>query len=183
MRRSLFRNPLNPWQSYLLLVSLYATINFVHIFLWTLYARGLASSTHSADGFTVTVCYFGPPLAFYPRLFVASFIFAAALASLRRSLASRITSLTCLMAAVMVYLLWWIHSYRLLQEFSHLGIPFLSHSEGRQVAYLIGANWLDIFVAVSLCIAFVLTAERTLSRIFNVSSFSHSNRRDTPEVG
>ena len=57
------------WIAHLVLMTCCAaSLNFLEIFRQTMTAAA-AAGTHVVDGYEITVCYFGPPASFYPRLY------------------------------------------------------------------------------------------------------------------
>lgn len=141
-----------------------AAYNFAQILFETLNAAK-ASGTHTTpDGFEVTVCYFGPPVGFYPRFIVFLALLIACVGVLKRCVRGRIVSLLGLAGALSAYIYWWVASYKAFKSFSSLDIDFLNNPEISQVAYLYRGNWLDVCVAVSLLTALILQAEKVFTR-------------------
>jgi hypothetical protein len=116
----------------------------------------------SVDGFTITVCRFSPPPAFFPRFWVATFLFIAIVGMLRKPPTPRILPAIGSVGALVIYLLWWLDSYRRFKNFTHLGIDFLSDPEIRQVAYLYHGTWSDLGIAASTVVCVVLCVEKLL---------------------
>jgi hypothetical protein len=147
---------------FLLALCLTAGYNFSLIFQETIKAAN-ASGTHTTpDGFAITLCYFGPPIGFYPRFFVALALLLACAGVFRRGAGGKIVSLLGVAGALSAYAYWWAASYKVFEAYSDMGIDFLNHPEISQAAYLYGGSWLDVCVAGSLPVAFTLLAERAL---------------------
>jgi hypothetical protein len=148
--------------SFLLALCLTAGYNFSLILHETIKASG-ASGTHTTpDGFTVTVCYFGPPIGFYPRFFVLLALLVACAGVLGRGVGGKAVSSLGVAGALSAYVYWWAASYKVFMAYSGMEIDFLNHPEISQVAYLYEGSWLDVCVAGSLLVACTLLAERAL---------------------
>ena len=139
-----------------------AGVNFGNIFLQNAKAAG-AAGTKIVDGFEITVCYFGPPIGFYPRFFAFAGLSIASMALYRRTFPRGILATVGVAAALSSYAYWWLHSYRAFRSFTEYEIPFLNHPEIKQVAYLYQGTWLDIAIAISLVVCLVLLVDRLLS--------------------
>jgi len=147
---------------FLLALCLTAAYNFSLIFDETMKAAN-ASGTHTTpDGFAITVCYFGPPIGFYPRFFVLLALVIACAGVLRRSVGGKVVSLLGAAGALSAYVYWWAASHKAFRAYSGIGIDFLNHPEVSQVAYLYEGSRLDVCLAGSLLVALVLLAERLL---------------------
>jgi hypothetical protein len=147
---------------FLLALCLTAGYNFSLILHETIKAAG-ASGTHiTPDGFTVTVCYFGPPIGFYPRFFVLLALLVACAGVLGRGVGRKIVSSLGVAGAFSAYVYWWVASYQAFRAYSGMGFDFMNHPEISQVAYLYEGSWLDVCLAGSLPVAFTLLAERAL---------------------
>jgi hypothetical protein len=147
---------------FLITLCLTAAYNFSLVFREMIKAAGAAGTHTTPDGFVVTVCYFGPPISFYPRLFVLLALLLACAGVLRGGAGGRLLSLLGVAGASASYAYWWAASYRAFKAYSGGGIDFLNHPEISQVAYLYQGSWLDVCLAVSLLAALVLLAERLL---------------------
>ena len=108
------------------------------------------------------VCYFGPPVPFYPRLLVLGGLLIASLAMLGRTVWCRIISATGLTVSFGTYIYWWLDSYRAFRNLENLQIPFLNDGEIKQFAYLYQGTPLDLAVALSLMINLVIVLDRLL---------------------
>ena len=154
---------MGPLGRFLVLLFLVATVNFGIIFIENWKAAS-ASGTHVVDGYQVTICYFGPPVGFYPRFFVFAALLLALVGVFRRTFPRSIVATTGVAVALSAYIYWWLHSYRVFRNFSDVEIQFLNHPEIKQVAYLYNGTWLDACVAASLVVCFVLLVDRLFKR-------------------
>jgi hypothetical protein len=110
------------------------------------------------------VCYFGPPVGFYPRFFVFAALLFALVGNFRRTFPRSIISTTGAAAALSAYIYWWLHSYRVFRNFTDVDIRFLNNPEIKQAAYLYNGTWFDVCVAVSLVVSLVLLVDRLFRR-------------------
>src|SRR5258705_3591538 len=138
------------WLGHFLLATwVLAAFNFAEIFSQTMKAAN-AAGTRYFDGYEITVCYFGPPVAFYPRLFVFGTLLITTVGVFKRSFPRSTSGVLGLTGALSAYIYWWIDSYRVFLNFTDAGIHFLNTDEIRQTAYLYGGTWLDICVALAV---------------------------------
>jgi hypothetical protein len=152
----------------LLNLLLIAVLNFAQIF-YENYQAHSASGTHTyPDGMQITVCYFGPPVGFYPRFFVFILLLTAFVSSLMKKLRYRIFSFLGVAGALSSYIYWWIASYIAFKSFSSYEMDFMNSPEITQVAYLYRGNWWDIGLAVSLFVIFILQTEGLAARRFRI---------------
>jgi len=152
------------WLGHLLMITcLPAAINFAIIFVQNWKAAS-ASGTHIVDGYEITICYFGPPVGFYPRLFIFAALLVASVGVFRQKFPRSIIATVGVATALAVYIYWWLHSYRVFRNFTDFDIRFLNNPEIKQVAYLYQGTWLDICVAASIVVCFVLLLNRLLHR-------------------
>ena len=148
---------------FVLITCLAAAVNFGIIFVEN-WRAARASGTHVVGEFEITVCYFGPPVGFYPRFFVLAALSIASSGVFRRTFPRSIIATLGVAAALSVYVYWWARSYRVFRTFSDVDIRFLSHPEINQVAYLYNGTWFDIWVVVSIIVCLVLLVDRLLTR-------------------
>lgn len=149
--------------SFTLTISLIAAFNFIEIFYRT-YKLANASGTYdTTDGAEITVCYFGPPVGFFPRLLVFISLFIACVGIFKNGLRGRIVSLIGVAGALSAYVYWWIASYATFKSFSSFEMDFLNNPEITQVAYLYEGSLVDVCVAVSLIVILSLQAERAFT--------------------
>jgi len=118
-----------------------AATNFVDIFSQTMKAAN-ASGTHVVDGYEFTVCYFGPPLPFYPRFLVFGALLLATVGVVKQTFLRRVMVVVSLIGGLIVYFYWWMHSYQVFRNFTDFNIDFLNNAEIKQVAYLYEGGWL-----------------------------------------
>jgi hypothetical protein len=140
-----------------------AAFNFAQIYSQTMKAAN-AAGTHIVDGYEITVCYFGPPAAFYPRLLVFGALLVASVGVLRPAFPRSLITLVGLTGALSAYIYWWMASYRIFRNLSHADIHFLNNTEIKQTAYLYQGTWLDVCVAISIVVCLVLLLDRLLKR-------------------
>ena len=140
-----------------------AALNFGQILSQTVKAASSAG-THVIDGYEITICYFGPPASFYPRLLICCSLLIATVGVFRSSFPRSMIAMFALVGAVAVYFYWWIASYRVFRNFTDADIAFLNDPEIKQVAYLYEGTWLDIGVAASVVVCSVLLLDRLLHR-------------------
>jgi hypothetical protein len=138
-----------------------ATLNFAQILSQTMKAASLAG-THVVDGFEISVCYFGPPAAFYARFYICCSLLIATVGVFRSSFPRSMMALFGLLGALGVFILWWIDSYRVFTNLTDAGIPFLNNREIPQAAYLYQGTWMDFGLAASVVVACVLLLDRLL---------------------
>lgn len=143
----------------LLATAVAAAFNFVEIFFLTMKAAS-AAGTHEVDGYEITVCYFGPPASFYPRFLISCSLLIAILPIFRQSFPRNALAVIGSIGALMVYVYWWITSYRVFGNLTEAGISFLSNPEIKQTAYLYGGTWFDVGIAASVVMCMVLLLER-----------------------
>jgi hypothetical protein len=136
---------------FLVLVLLAASANFGIIFVQNWKAAS-ASGTQVVDGYEITLCYFGPPVGFYPRFFVFAALLLALVGIFRRTFPRSIIATTGAALALSAYIYWWLHSYRVFRNFTDVDIRFLNNPEIKQVAYLYNGTWFDVCVAASLVV-------------------------------
>jgi hypothetical protein len=148
---------------FIVIVFLAATVNFGIIFVQNWKAAS-ASGTHIVDGYEITVCYFGPPVGFYPRFFVFAALLFALVGIFRQTFPRSIIAATGAAVALSAYIYWWLHSYCAFRNFTDGDIRFLNNPEIKQVAYLYNGTWFDVCVAASLVVCFVLLVDRLLIR-------------------
>jgi hypothetical protein len=153
------------------------SFDFAEIFSQAMKAAN-AAGTHNVDGYEITVCYFGPPVAFYPRLLVIGSLSITTVAVFKRSFPRNTSGVIGLTGALSAYIYWWIQSYRVFLNFTDAGIHFLNNGEIRQAAYLYGGTWLDICVALSVFVCLVLLLDRLLNQRRLVSSVGEPQRRN-----
>jgi len=148
------------WIARLVLTTCFAaTLNFVEIFSYTM-AAAAAAGPHVVDGYVVISCYFGPPAAFYPRLLVLAGLLLAAPAAFPRTSLSRLICSTGLTISLCTFIYWWLDSYRIFRHLNDAEIRFLDNVEIKQSAYLYGATFLDLGVALSLTVCLVAVLDR-----------------------
>ena len=135
-----------------------ATFNFAEIFVQTMKVAS-AAGTHTVDGYVITVCYFGPPASFYPRLLICCSLLLAVVSSFRRSFPTNALAVIGSIGALLVYVYWWISSYRVFRNLGEAGISFLNNPEIKQTAYLYKGTWADVAVAASVIVCVVLLLE------------------------
>jgi len=124
----------------------------------------LAETIAAAESAAVYgVCYSGPPREFYPRL-IAAVTLSVSLAAFARTISCRLITSIGLASALGVHVLWWLSSYRTFRNFEEAEIPFLSHPEIRQTAYLYGGTPEDLIVVLSIVVCLVLALERLFER-------------------
>jgi len=123
-----------------------------------------ASGTYVVDDFEITVCYLGPPVGFYPRFFVFVGLLLAVVGVFRRTFPRSIMATVGIAGALVAYVCWWLDSYRVFRNFTDFDIKFLNNPEIKQVSYLYNGTLLDVCVAASLVVCFVLLIDRLLSR-------------------
>lgn len=147
------------WFAHLLLSTcILAAINFLDIFVQTL---AESMGTRTADGFVVTHCYFGPPASFHPRFFVLLALLVAALNVFKRTAFNRFLASVGSAAALAVYVLWWLDSYRTFINYERFaGMGALIHPEVHQFAYLYHGTPLDLGIALSIGVCLVLLLDR-----------------------
>ena len=124
----------------------------------------------AVDGFVITACTFGPPVAFYPRFLALTSLIFASLGLGDRSSLFKLISGAGLAGVLGIYAMWWRSSYRM---FSAAGID-LWNADIRHTAYLYQGTSLDIFVVSSSFAALVLV----LDRLVNETSTSLYNSND-----
>lgn len=139
-----------------------AATNFVDIFSQTMTAAN-ASGTHVVDGYEITVCYFGPPLSFYPRLLVFGALLFATIGVVRQTFPRRVMVVVSLIGGLIVYVYWWMRSDQVFRNFSDFNIDFLNNAGIKQVAYLYQGGWLDVGVAISIVVLLVLSLDRLIN--------------------
>jgi hypothetical protein len=148
---------------FLVTTCLAAALNFALIFVQNWKAAS-AAGTHIVDGYEITICYFGPPVGFYPRFFVFVALLVATVGVFRRTFPRSLIAIVGVAAAFSVYIYWWMRSYRVFRNFTDVDIHFLNNPEIRQVAYLYQGTWFDVSVAASIVVCFVLLLDRLLNR-------------------
>lgn len=136
-----------------------AALNFWEILSRAMKAASMAG-THVVDGFQITVCYFGPPAAFYPRFFIFCSLLVATVGIFQSAFPRRMIATFGLLGALAVYIYWWIDSYRTFTNLTAAGIPFLNNREIPQAAYLYGGTWIDFGLAAAVVVACVLSLDR-----------------------
>jgi hypothetical protein len=146
-------DPLTFVDRFLIATFLVASSNFFEIFV-------VAVKT-ATDAAKSDVCYFGPPVPFYPRFWVAFSLLVASLASFGRSLGSRGLSVIGVALSSLVYIGWWRYSYRLFGNFPD-SVELLKYFRANQTLYLYHGTWTDIAVALSIAVCFVLRVERLM---------------------
>lgn len=153
------------WIAHLLLSTLIAAaINLFDILSQSI-AEAQAAGTHDVDGFEITVCYFGPPTPFYPRLIVLAALSISTPAAFKRSASCRLISSVGLASAMSIYVFWWLASYRQFRNVEELaGIHFLNHPEIKQFAYLYEGTSFDLAVALSTAVCLVIMLDRLFDR-------------------
>lgn len=117
------------------------------------------AGTYFVDSYQITVC-FGPPPAFRPRLFVLLALLIATLGAFKKTVGGRVVSSVGLAGSLAIYISWWRASYASFLNFESYEIKFLDSSEIRQAAYLYGASWLDLGVALSTFVCLTLVLDR-----------------------
>jgi hypothetical protein len=140
-----------------------AVLNFGQILSQTMRAASSAG-TPVVDGYEITICYFGPPASFYPRLFICCSLLIATVGVFRSSFPRSMLAMFGLAGAVAVYFYWWITSYRVFRNFTDADIAFLNNPEIKRAGYLYQGTWLDIGVAASVVVCSVLLLDRLLNR-------------------
>ena len=144
---------------FLLATGVAAGFNFAEIFFQTMKTAS-AAGTHVVDGYEITVCYLGPPASFYPRFLISCSLLIALLSIFQRSFPSSALAVIGLIGALMVYVYWWIASYRVFRNLTEAGISFLNNPEIKQTAYLYQGTWFDVGIAASAVVCLVLVLER-----------------------
>jgi hypothetical protein len=159
------------WIAHLVLTTCFAAaLNFVEVFSNAM-AAAQAAGTHVVDGYEITVCYFGPPASFYPRLIALGGLLIATTAAFKRTFLARSACGFGLVISLGIYIYWWLYSYRSFLNFEDARIRFVSGTEIHQSAYLYNGTFLDLGVALSLIICLVsvldrlLDGEKELSRV------------------
>lgn len=147
---------------FLLVTGVAATFNFAEIFFQTMKASN-AAGTHVVDGYQITVCYFGPPAPFYPRLLISCSLVIAILSISRRSFPINAMTIIGSIGALVVYVYWWISSYRVFRNLSEAGVAFLHNPQVKQTAYLYGGTSADVAIAASVLVCVVLLVERFIN--------------------
>lgn len=147
------------WFAHLMLSTcLMAAINFFDIFVQTM-TRDFGSRT--VDGFTLTVCWFGPPAPFRPRFFVLIALLVATPNAFKATAFNRFLASVGSAAALTSYILWWIASYLRLRNYEDFaGIQAFIHPEVKHFAYLYHGTPLDLAIAVSTAVCLVLLVDR-----------------------
>lgn len=146
------------WIAHLVLMTCCAaSLNFLEILRQTM-AAAAAAGTHVVDGYEITVCYFGPPASFYPRLLVLLGLLIASVAILGRTVWCRFITAAGLTVSLGTYVYWWLHSYHVFRNFEN----FLDNGEIKQFAYLYQGTPLDVGVALSLMISLVIVLDRLI---------------------
>lgn len=146
------------WFAHLMLSTcLLAAVNFLDIFVQT-----MARPTEiRGDGYTITFCYFGPPVPFYPRFFVLIALIVATLNAFKETVFNRFLASVGSAAALTIYLLWWLASYRTFRNYENFaGIQALIHPEVKHLAYLYYGTPLDLGIAISTVVCLVLLVDR-----------------------
>ena len=146
------------WFAHLLLATcLVAAINFLDILSQMVPEVG----THTADGFTITHCTFGPPPPFYPRFIVLVALSIATATAFKKTPGNRLVASVGSAVALGAYVFWWLASYRILRNFEDFaGIHALIHPEVKQFAYLSQGTPLDLGIALSTAVCLVLVLDR-----------------------
>lgn len=149
------------WFAHLLLATcIVAAINFFEILSETMVAAQ-AAGTRVVDGFEITICYFGPPPAFYPRFFVLVALLVVTLNAFKRTGFNRLVASIGSAVALGVYVLWWVDSYHSLGNIEDLaGIKALIDPEVKQFAYLYQGTPVDLAIALSIAVCLVLLLDR-----------------------
>ncbi|MBA3715886.1 MAG: hypothetical protein H0W76_26140 [Pyrinomonadaceae bacterium] len=145
---------------FVLALCITATYNFAQIFYENFKAASASGMHTTPDGYEIPVCYFGPPVGFYPRFFVFLLLFVSCLGVFKKNMRGRIVALLGVVSALSAYIYWWIDSYKAFKSFNSFDIDFLNHPEIRQTAYLYNGSWLDVCVAVSLLVVSILLMEK-----------------------
>jgi hypothetical protein len=152
------------WLGRFLVATYFATaLNFGQILSQTMKVAS-SSGTHIVDGYEITICYFGPPASFYPRLLICCSLLIATAGVFRSSFPRSTIAMLGLLGAVAVYFYWWIASYRVFRNFTDADISFLNNPEIKQAGYLYGGTWFNIGVAASVVVCSVLLLDRLLNR-------------------
>jgi hypothetical protein len=154
-------------EPFVVATSVAATLNFGHILSQTIKAASSAG-TRSLHGYEITTYYFGPPVSFYPRLFICSSLLIATFGILR-SFPRSTAAMFGLIGALAGYFYWWIASYRLFRNFTDADVAFMNGSEIKQAGYLYQGTWLDIVVAAAVVVCSVLFLDRLVNRKHIVS--------------
>ncbi|HKS10245.1 MAG TPA: hypothetical protein VJS13_11905 [Pyrinomonadaceae bacterium] len=140
------------WFAHLLLATcIVAALNFLEVFSETI-AAAQAAGTHVVDGFEITVCYFGPPPAFYPRFFVLVALLVASLNVFKRTAFNRVIASLGSGVALAAYVLWWVDSYRSFCNMRTLQV--------KQFAYLYDGTPIDLGIVLSTAVCLVLLLDR-----------------------
>ena len=149
------------WFAYLLLSTcIVAAINFFEILLETIVDTQTLGD-RVVDGYEITSCYFGPPPAFFPRFFVLVALLVVTLNAFKRTGFNRLVASIGSAAALGVYVLWWVDSYRSFRNFEDLaGIQALIHPHVKQFAYLYQGTPVDLAIALSIAVCLVLLLDR-----------------------
>ena len=148
--------------NFLQVTSIAAAMNFADIVTDTIRTRAPA---RGADGFEITVCYFGPPTAYYPRLLVMLAVLLAAFSILKITARRSAVAVLALSSAFLTYLFWWLTSYRMFRNLADWNINFINNNEIKHVAYLRDGTWLDIAVVIAIVVCLVLTIEKLLQTV------------------
>jgi uncharacterized membrane protein len=152
------------WLGRCVLITCFASaVNFGIIFVQNWRAAS-ASGTQVIDGFELTICYFGPPVGFYPRFFVLVALLVASIGVFRRTFPRSIIATLGVAGGFLTYVYWWLHSYRVFRNFTEVDIPIIDNPEITQVAYLYQGTRLDLCVVAALIVCLVLLFDRLLNR-------------------
>ncbi len=141
-----------------------AAFNFGEIFVRTMKAASAAGTYRLGGEYELTVCYFGPPLCFYPKFLIACSLLIVTVAVFRQSFPRSVMAVTGLVVALTAYSYWWIASYRAFRNFGDAGISFINNPEIKQAAYLYQGTWLDAGVAASVVVCSVLLLGKITNR-------------------
>jgi hypothetical protein len=109
----------------------------------------------------VILCDIGAYAEVSSRIYIGLSLFAAFIGSWVKGFKSPLISLIGLAAATLFYVLWWRLSFRLAELSSPSELEHTSH-----VAYLYQANYLDIVIAASIGLLFLLHIRRALLPLF-----------------
>jgi hypothetical protein len=149
------------WFAYLLLATcIVAALNFFETLSETI-AAAQAAGSRTVDGFTITICYVGHPPPFYPRFFILVALLVATLTVFKRTTRSRLVASIGSAIALGAYVFWWVESYRSFRNFEDFaGVKALVHPEVKHFAYLYYGTPIDLGIALSIGVCFVLLLDR-----------------------
>jgi len=154
---------------FLLILLSGAAFNFAQSFYENFKAASASGTRTFSDGMEISICYFGPPIGFYPRLLVFIFLLVACVSSFTKEARGRIITFLGAAGALSAYLYWWIASHKAFKSLGSFEIDFMNSTEVTQVAYLYNGNWLDVCLAVSVFTVLVLQVKSLATKKFKLA--------------